>query len=81
MSKHPKLEELDYLFDEGVGFQLTSKEYEIKTGVPLPQGKKYLRCDSALAKRAKERGYIIADVQEDCIPVRTVIFERRESQK
>lgn len=77
MSKRPKLEELDYLFDGGTDFQLTSKEYESKTGVPLPKGEKYLRYDSALARLAKARGYIIADIQEDYRPVRTVIFRRK----
>ena len=66
------------MFDEGTDFQLTSKEYESKTGVPLPKGEKYLRNDSALARWAKERGYIITDIQEECIPERTVIFKRKK---
>lgn len=74
MSKRPKLDGLDDLFDRGADFQLTSEEYETITGAPLPRREKYLRQESALARWAKERGYIIADVQES---VRTVTFKRR----
>lgn len=77
MSKHPKLEELDYLFDEGSDFQITSEEYENKTGVPLPKNKGYLRNKSALAQLAKERGYIITDIVEETAPQRTVLFKRK----
>lgn len=77
MSKHPKLEELDYLFDEGSDFQITSEEYENKAGVPLPKNKGYLRNKSALAQLAKERGYIITDIVEETAPQRTVLFKRK----
>ena len=81
MSKRPHLEELDYLFDKETDFQLTSKEYESKTGVPLPKSKNYLCNDSALARWAKERGYVITDIQEECIPERTVKFKRKVETK
>lgn len=77
MSKHPKLEELDYLFDEGSDFQITSEEYENKAGVPLPKNKGYLRNKSVLAQLAKERGYIITDIVEETAPQRTVLFKRK----
>lgn len=77
MSKHPKLEELDYLFDEGSDFQITSEEYENKAGVPLPKNKGYLKNKSALAQLAKERGYIITDIVEETVPQRTVLFKRK----
>lgn len=77
MSKHPKLEELDYLFDEGSDFQITSEEYENKAGVPRPKNKGYLRNKSALAQLAKERGYIITDIVEETAPQRTVLFKRK----
>ena len=77
MSKRPKLDELDYLFDTGADFQITSKEYEDKTGIPLPKNKSYLINKSALAQMAKERGYIITDIIEESVPRRTVSFKRR----
>lgn len=79
MNKRPNLKELDCLFDEGKDFQLTSREYEERTGVALPKAKSYLQHDSALAKWAKERGYIITDVQEDRVPIRTVSFQKERS--
>lgn len=79
MSKRPNLEELDYLFEAGEDFQITSIEYEDKTGIPLPKGKSYLQKNSALARLAKERGYIIADVLEESVPRRIVLFKRRGS--
>lgn len=77
MSKRPKLDELDYLFEAGEDFQITSTEYESRTGVPLPKGKNYLQNNSALARLAKERGYIIIDIVEESVPKRTVLFKRR----
>lgn len=77
MSKRPKLDELDYLFEAGEDFQITSKEYESKTGAPLPKNKSYLINNSALAQMAKERGYIITDIVEESVPKRTVSFKRR----
>lgn len=79
MSKRPKLDELDYLFEAGEDFQITSTEYESKTGVPLPKGKSYLLNNSALARMAKEHGYIITDIIEESVPQRMVSFKRRDS--
>lgn len=76
MSKRPKLDELEYLFDMGTDFQITSKEYEDKTGIALPKNKSYLINNSALAHMAKERGYIITDIIEESVPRRTVSFKR-----
>ena len=55
MGKRPKLDGLDYLFDQGVDFCLTAKEYEEKTGAPLPKNQSYLKTGSAFAARAKEK--------------------------
>lgn len=43
MGKRPKLDGLNYLFDQGVDFCLTGKEYEEKTGAPLPKNQSYLK--------------------------------------
>lgn len=77
MGKHPKLDELEYLFDKGKDFQITASLYEEKTGVPLPTGKNYLKNKSAFAIRAKEKGYFIVDVEEKPIIERSVILKKR----
>lgn len=78
MGKHPNLDFLDDLFERGADFQLTDRLYEEKAGTPLPKGKSYLLRQSALARRAKERGYLIEDIQEKPIIERTVIFKKRK---
>lgn len=79
MGKRPKLDGLEYLLDRGETFQLTGKEYEAATGVPLPKGTYYLRKESALAQWAMERGYYISEVQESCVPERIVSFLKKGS--
>ena len=76
MGKRPKLDGLEYLLDRGEAFQLTGKEYEVATGIPLPKGAYYLRKESALAQWAMERGYYISEIQESCVPERTVFFKK-----
>lgn len=80
MGKHPKFDGLEYLLDSGETFQLTGKEYETATGVPLPKGAYYLRKESALAQWAKERGYYISEIQESCTPERAVFFKKSRSE-
>lgn len=77
MAKHPNLNELDYLFEEGTDFQLTDRIYEEKTGVPLPKDKSYIKNRSALANRALEKGFIIADVKDTPIIERTIILKKK----
>ena len=77
MGKRPKLDGLEYLLGGGEAFQLTGKEYEAATGVPLPKDAYYLRKESALAQWAMERGYYISEVQESCVPERTVSFLKK----
>ena len=77
MGKHPNLDELDYLFEKGVSFQLSGKLYEEKTGIQLPKGKHYIINNSALARKAKEKGFIIEDVQEKPIIEKTVFLKKK----
>ena len=77
MGKHPNLEELEYLFEKGADFHITAREYEEKTGVPLPKGKNYIKSGSAWARKVAEHGYMIADVQEKPIIERTVYFKKK----
>ena len=77
MGKHPDLDTLDDLFETGTDFQLSSDVYEQRTGASLPKGKSYLKYGSALARKAAEKGYMIADVQEIPIILKTVFFEKK----
>lgn len=76
MGKRPKLDSLDYLFDQGEDFCLTAKEYEEKTGAPLPKDKSYLKTGSAFAVRAKEKGYVIVGIEEKPVIEKTVILKK-----
>lgn len=76
MGRRPKLDGLDYLFNRGVDFSLTAKEYEEKTGAPLPKNQSYLKTDSAFAARAKEKGYVIVGVEEKPVIEKTVILKK-----
>jgi len=64
MGKHPKLSELNSLFDNQTEIRLTDRQYEEKTGVALPKTKSYLMTSSAFAGWLKEKGYVIVDVCE-----------------
>lgn len=77
MGKHPDLDKLDNLFEQGKDFQLTGKTYEERTGAALPKGKSYIKYDSALSRRAAEHGFVIVDVQEQPIIERTVFFKKK----
>lgn len=76
MGKRPKLDGLNYLFDQGVDFCLTAKEHEEKTGAPLPKNQSYLKTGSAFAARAKEKGYVIVGVEEKPVIEKTVILKK-----
>lgn len=71
MAKHPKLENLDVLFDSGKDFELTDEQYEKETGAPLPKKTYYLITGSALAKKAKDKGY-----QLDLIEKRVILTKK-----
>lgn len=77
MGKHPNLDSLDYLFEKGVDFQLSAKLYEEQTGAPLPKEKSYLKNTSAFAQRAKDRGYIIVDVEEKAT-IEKIVYLKKE---
>lgn len=70
MGKHPKLENLDTLFNSGKDFKLTDTQYERKTGIALPKYKAYLLNQSALARKAEEKGYAMELIEK------TVIFTK-----
>ena len=67
MSKKPKLENLNNLFESGKDFSLTDAQYEKKTGAMLPKNKKYILNNSALARKAKEYGYSLELIEKEVI--------------
>ncbi|MBR0210900.1 MAG: hypothetical protein IJQ46_00725 [Oscillospiraceae bacterium] len=67
MAKHPKLENLDGLFNSENRFELTDKQYEKKTGAPLPKDARYLLKESALARKAREQGFRIELIEKRVI--------------
>lgn len=67
MAKHPRLENLDVLFDSGKDFELTDEQYEKKTGAPLPKKSYYLITSSALARKAKDKGYQLELIEKRVI--------------
>ncbi len=69
MGKHPKLEQLDSLMEQGIDFSLTDLQYEKKVGIPLPKDIRYLLSRSALARKCREAGYSMA-VQEKTVSFR-----------
>lgn len=72
MGRHPKLENLEQLFKKGKNFSLTDAEYEKKTGVMLPKDKSYLKNRSALAKKAKEAGFVVDVIEKQ------VVFRKKQ---
>ena len=72
MGKHPKLENLDYLFNTQDNFSLTDSQYESKTGTRLPKNSNYLLNSSALARKCNDLGFSIK-VQE-----KIVYFEKKK---
>lgn len=78
MAKQSIAAALNDLFDAGTDFRLSGRVYEERTGKTLPKEKSYLKNNSALAKLAKEKGYIIDDVQETPVIEKTVFFKKKE---
>lgn len=67
MGKHPRLENLDPLFQSGKDFVLTDAQYEKKTGTMLPKNKNYLINGSALARKAIKEGYNMVVIEKQVI--------------
>ena len=70
MGNKPKIIKLYYLFDKGENFRLTDSQYEKKTGAPLPKDKYYTCNKSAIARKAREKGYKIKIIEKQ------IIFEK-----
>ena len=55
MGKKPQLDNLDFLFESGIDFEISEKLYEEKAGVALPKDTNYLKNRSALAKKSERK--------------------------
>lgn len=77
MARNSNLNALDPLFAHGTEIQLTNTMYEKMTGSTLPKRNYYLKNNSALARYADEKGYLITEVQDIPIIERIVILKRK----
>lgn len=78
----PKLDlsPLDDLFSKEKDFELTASQYEEKVGKPMPKSISGIKGGNApLARKAKEKGYIIASVIDKPVIMKTVIFKKRKA--
>lgn len=80
MGKNPDLSKLNDLFEKGADFQLTGKLYTERTSAVLPKDKSYIKNYSALSRKATEHGYVISDVLEEPVIVKTVYFKKKEAK-
>lgn len=76
MARALDLSPLDDLFAKGEDFELTDVQYEEKIKKSLPQNANYIKRNSPLAQRAREKGFIIASVIDKPVIMRTVIFKK-----
>lgn len=62
--KHPKLEKIIELLENGEDFSLTRMQYIDFTGIDIPQSKYYTEKKSSVAKKASKYGFTITVVPE-----------------
>ncbi len=72
------LSALDSLFSKGKDFELTGDQYEKLIKKPMPKSVPGIRGRNApLARKAKEKGFIIASIVDKPVITRTVIFKKQ----
>lgn len=81
MGRRLNLDALDELFEQGRDFRLSDKEYAKRVGYPLPQRKDYIKNRSPFAAKAREKGFVIVDIEERPIIERTVILKKEINKK
>ena len=60
----PRLESIISRMDMGCDFSMTRQEYIRATGADIPQNKYYTEKNSAVAKKAHERGFNVIVIPE-----------------
>ena len=70
MAQKPDLSNILSLLGANEDFSSTEKQYLKSTGTTMPKDSKYLKRRSAVAKLAKEQGYVIE------IAERTISFKK-----
>ena len=68
----PKLDRIIKQLDAGETFSLTNSQYKKSTGLDIPKDISYLVNRSAVAKKARERGYKIVVREKE------ISFEKKE---
>ena len=81
MARPLDLSSLDDLFDKGVDFELTDTQYEERIKKRLPNDEYYIKNRSPLAKKAREKGFVITSVIEKPIIMKTIMFKKVEKEK
>lgn len=65
--KKPNLTDVDKMLERGKDFELTRDKYLKMTGADIPQDKNYTQKRSAVAKHAKNFGYVIEVIPEKLV--------------
>lgn len=79
MAKKLDLSALDELFSTGEDFELTADQYERMIRKPMPNTPSGIKGKNApLARKAKEKGYVIVSIREEPVIMKTVVFRRQE---
>lgn len=55
----PNLKEIERRLSYGENFSLTDAQYKKRTGLSLPKRKSYAEKESAVAKKAREKGFSV----------------------
>ena len=64
MGKRPKLDKIVSKMEAGKDFTLSRSQYLQLTGTDIPQNRSYTEKQSAVAKCAKEHGYVVVVIPE-----------------
>ena len=67
MSTRPNLIQIEKRMQNGKNFTLTRADYIKLTGVDIPQDKYYTERRSAVARRARDNGYVIEVIPEKLV--------------
>ena len=64
MGRQPKLDSIEKKLSKGKDFVLTRQQYINATGTDIPQEKSYTERKSAIARKAREYGYVVHVIPE-----------------
>ena len=64
MAKNPNLDSISKRMEKGESFTFTRAQYIRETGADIPQNKSYTEKRSAVARKAREKGYKVEVIPE-----------------